>query len=165
MRDRLCTLFFYHKAHKKDFIFRQKSDLTFFTAMGVAAVMASFTLAINSFFKERRARAIGVGMSITGIGSFYTPLLISLLINTYGWRGAVFVLSAICLHSLLGASLLRPAKWYLKYPPSPEEELVALNNYSPKELQESTVTTSSRQNGHFTFLLLLVMFVIFSNIV
>lgn len=89
--------------------------------MGIAAVMAAFTLAINSFFKEKRSRAIGVGMSITGLGAIYMPLLMSALMYAYGWRYAVLILSAICLHSLLAACMLRPAKWYLKEPATAEE--------------------------------------------
>lgn len=117
------------------------------TAMGVSAVMAAFTLAINSFFKEKRGRAIGVGMSLTGLGVINMPLLMSLLITLYGWRGAVFVLAALCLHSFVGGTLLRPAKWYLKDIVPSEEELVPLKS-SLERLQESCMTTSSKQNGN-----------------
>ncbi|XP_004927805.1 monocarboxylate transporter 9 [Bombyx mori] len=110
-------------------------------SMGVASVMAAFTLAINSFFKEKRSRAIGVGMSVTGLGAIYMPLLMSTLIYAYGWRYAVLILSAICLHSLLAACLLRPAKWYLKDPPL-SEELVPLNKETDVELVNGSITSS-----------------------
>ncbi|KAL4714454.1 hypothetical protein ACJJTC_017749 [Scirpophaga incertulas] len=92
-------------------------------SMGVASVMAAFSLAINSFFKEKRGRAIGVGMSITGLGAIYMPLVMSGLLYAFGWRYAVMTLAALCLHSLAAACLLRPAKWYLKYPTITEEEI------------------------------------------
>ncbi|KAJ0179466.1 hypothetical protein K1T71_005178 [Dendrolimus kikuchii] len=95
-------------------------------SMGIAAVMAAFTLAINSFFKETRGRAIGIGMSLTGLGTICMPLLMDLLMQAYGWRYAILILSAICLHSLVAACLLRPAKWYLKDAPL-AEELAPLN--------------------------------------
>ncbi|XP_045520326.1 monocarboxylate transporter 9-like [Pieris brassicae] len=110
-------------------------------SMGVAAVMASFSLAINSFFKEKRGRAIGVGMSITGLGAIYMPLLMSVLMYAYGWRYAVLILGAICLHSLLAACLLRPAKWYLKVNPKTEEEQ-PLNKEVDVELINGSVTPS-----------------------
>lgn len=113
--------------------------------MGVASVMAAFTLAINSFFKEKRSRAIGVGMSVTGLGAIYMPLLMSTLIYAYGWRYAVLILSAICLHSLLAACLLRPAKWYLKDPPL-SEELVPLNKETDVELVNGSITSSLKGN-------------------
>lgn len=111
--------------------------------MGVAAVMAAFTLAINSFFKEKRGRAIGIAMSITGLGTIYMPLVMSSLMYAFGWRYAVLILSALCLHSLLAACLLRPAKWYLKDPPT-IEETVPLNNGADVELVNGSVTTPSK---------------------
>ncbi|XP_049865094.1 monocarboxylate transporter 9-like [Pectinophora gossypiella] len=113
-------------------------------SMGIAAVMAAFALAINSFFKEKRARAIGAAMSLTGLGAILMPLLMSALMSAYGWRYAVLILGAICLHSLVGACLLRPAKWYLKEPVV-EQELEPLNK--DVELINGSVTTSSKANG------------------
>lgn len=119
--------------------------------MGIAAVMAAFSLAINSYFKEKRGRAIGIGMSITGLGAIYMPLLMSVLIYTYGWRYAVLILSAVCLHSLLAACLLRPAKWYLKYPET-TEEMAPLNK--DIELVNGSILTSSKHTGkHFKFII------------
>ncbi|CAG9792114.1 unnamed protein product [Diatraea saccharalis] len=114
-------------------------------SMGVASVMAAFTLAINSFFKEKRGRAIGVGMSITGLGQIYMPLVMSALMYAFGWRYAVLILGALCLHSLVAACLLRPAKWYYKDPPKDEEEL-PLKEQSA-ELINGSVTTSSKHTG------------------
>ncbi|XP_052738138.1 uncharacterized protein LOC112045998 [Bicyclus anynana] len=111
-------------------------------SMGVAAVMAAFSLAINSFFREKRGRAIGVGMSITGLGAIYMPLVMSVLIYNYGWRYAVLILAAICLHSLMAACLLRPAKWYLKDPVI-SEEAVPLNK-ADIELVNGSVTTLAK---------------------
>lgn len=105
--------------------------------------MAAFTLAINSFFKEKRGKAIGLGMSITGLGSIYMPLLMSLLMYTYGWRYAVLILGAICLHSLLAAILLRPAKWYLIDSPK-TEEMIPLNTDTNIELINGDITISSK---------------------
>ncbi|RVE48936.1 hypothetical protein evm_006398 [Chilo suppressalis] len=115
-------------------------------SMGVASVMAAFTLAINSFFKAKRGRAIGVGMSITGLGQIYMPLVMSALMYAFGWRYAVLILAALCLHSLVAACLLRPAKWYYKDPPVIEEE-IPLNKDQSTELVNGSVTTSSKQTG------------------
>lgn len=120
--------------------------------MGVAAVMSAFNLAIHSFFSEKRGRAVGVGMSITGLGAILMPLLMSLLISTYGWRGAVLILSAMCLHSLLSATLLRPAKWYLKDPPATIEEMVPLNKEPVVVEIDDSVSSISKQNGLYCFI-------------
>ncbi|XP_014361817.2 monocarboxylate transporter 9 [Papilio machaon] len=112
-------------------------------SMGVAAVMAAFTLAINSFFREKRGRAIGVGMSITGLGTILMPMLMSALMYSYGWRYAVLILGGLCLHSLSAALLLRPAKWYLIKPPV-LEEMKPLNKENNEELINDSVTISSK---------------------
>ncbi|KPJ01864.1 Monocarboxylate transporter 9 [Papilio xuthus] len=112
-------------------------------SMGVAAVMAAFTLAINSYFKEKRGRAIGVGMSITGLGTILMPMLMSALMYSYGWRYAVLILGGLCLHSFSAALLLRPAKWYLKEPPV-LEEMKPLNKENNEELINGSVTASSK---------------------
>lgn len=108
--------------------------------------MAAFTLAINSFFKEKRGRAIGAGMSITGLGAICMPLIMSALMSAYGWRYAVLILGAICLHSLVAAFLLRPAKWYLKDPPT-TEEMEPLNKDGHIELIDGSSSSASKQNG------------------
>ncbi|XP_013175179.1 PREDICTED: monocarboxylate transporter 9-like [Papilio xuthus] len=112
-------------------------------SMGVAAVMAAFTLAINSYFKEKRGRAIGVGMSITGLGTILMPMLMSALMYSYGWRYAVLILGGLCLHSFSAALLLRPAKWYLKEP-TVLEEMKPLNKENNEELINGSVTASSK---------------------
>lgn len=124
--------------------------------MGIASIMGAFTLAINSFFKEKRGRAIGVSMSITGLGAIYMPLLMSTLLYTYGWRYAVLILSAICLHSLVAACLLRPAKWYLRDPPS-IEEAEPLNREPEVELANGCVTSSSNVVG-MIYIMFLIMY-------
>lgn len=106
--------------------------------------MAAFTLAINSFFKEKRGRAIGAGMSLTGLGAILMPFLMSALLHAYGWRRAVLLLGAICLHSLVAACLLRPAKWYLRDPPT-SEELEPLNKDT--ELINGSTTATAPLNG------------------
>lgn len=119
--------------------------------MGVASVMSAFTLAINSFFKEKRSRAIGVGMSITGLGAILMPLLMSLLMSSFGWRYAVLILGAICLHSLVGALLLRPAKWYWVVPATATaEEMVPLKEREVQLINESLNGSSKNGNNFYS---------------
>lgn len=127
-----------------------KNNASFVTATGVAAVMAAFTLAINSFFKVKRGRAIGVGMSITGLGTILMPIVMSALMYSYGWRYAVLILGGLCFHSLSAALLLRPAKWYLIKPPV-LEEMKPLNKDNQDELINGSVTTSSKLTGEYFF--------------
>lgn len=82
--------------------------------------MSAFSLAINSYFVKNRGKALGLGMSITGLGPILMPQLINVLIMEFEVQGAMMILSAISMHSIMAALLLRPIKWYLK---KPEEDL------------------------------------------
>lgn len=84
------------------------------SAVGVALVMSSFSLAINSYFDKNRGKAMGIGMSITGLGPILMPQLINALMIWFGVQGAVMILSALSMHCIVAALLLRPVKWYLK---------------------------------------------------
>lgn len=41
------------------------------------------------------------------------PQLVRVLLETYGFQGAVLLLSGLALHSAVGATLLQPVKWHL----------------------------------------------------
>jgi MFS family permease len=84
------------------------------SAVGAAALVAAFGLAINSFFRQMRGRAIGVGMALTGVGATFMPLVMSNLLHAFGWRYTILILGALSLHTLVAACLLRPVKWYYK---------------------------------------------------
>ncbi|XP_067000668.2 monocarboxylate transporter 13 isoform X2 [Anabrus simplex] len=76
----------------------------------IPAALSSF----NSYFSERRTRAMAISQTMNGAGSFLMPLLVQLLVENYGFRGAQFLMAAITLHSLLGMMLLRPVEGYMK---------------------------------------------------
>lgn len=46
--------------------------------------MSSFFFALNSYFAEKRGQAMGISMTITGIGPIIFPLIISYLLYFYG---------------------------------------------------------------------------------
>lgn len=77
-------------------------------------VMASFSLALNTYFVEKRGIATGIAMSITGLGPILMPLLVSFLMDSYGVHGSGLILSALTLHSVVAALLLQPIKWHKK---------------------------------------------------
>lgn len=82
--------------------------------MGVGLATAAAFVSLNHYFKKRRGQAVGLSMAGTAIGMLIMPQLVTLLLENYGFRGAVLVLSGLALHSAVGATLLQPAKWHLK---------------------------------------------------
>jgi len=73
---------------------------------------SSFSLALNTYFMERRNKAFGIGVTITGLGPILLPQLVSMLLFTYGTQGCVLIVGGMALHIVAAALLLRPVKWY-----------------------------------------------------
>ena len=95
-------------------------------------------LAINSFFKIKRSQANGRAAFITGIGPILFPLLTSFLLQTYGVKWTVFLLSAIAMNAYVGACLLQPIKWHMKKI-TPEEMKIVVEEDKDNE-EEITVS-------------------------
>ena len=66
--------------------------------MGFGFVFATGVVAVNIYFPSHRT--IIMGLSLTGIaaGSFINPILIRYLQESYSWRGALLIQSALTLH-------------------------------------------------------------------
>lgn len=76
--------------------------------------MSAYSFALNCYFKQNRARAVGYSMTICGIGPIIMPQIFSFLITRFGTTGAVIVISGIAVHLYVSALLLQPIKWHMK---------------------------------------------------
>ncbi|XP_063849173.1 monocarboxylate transporter 14-like isoform X2 [Scylla paramamosain] len=73
-------------------------------------------LILAHYFKKRRGRATACLVAGAGLGHFVSPLVIRLLQEEYGMRGATVVLGGITLHAVVGASVFQPVEWHWKKP-------------------------------------------------
>ena len=64
---------------------------------------------VVEYFERRRALAFGLGVSGVGVGTLIFPPIVEYLEETYGWRGAIMLLGAITLNSLVCSSFFRPS--------------------------------------------------------
>lgn len=71
-------------------------------------------MALNHYFAKKRGQAVGLSMAGTALGMLIMPQLVRILLEEFGFRGAVLLLSGLALHSAVGSTLLQPAKWHLK---------------------------------------------------
>ncbi|XP_038642972.1 monocarboxylate transporter 13-like [Scyliorhinus canicula] len=78
------------------------------TGFGWALVFSPTVSMIAKYFKRRRALATGLAFTGVGVASFFFSPLFQLLIDGYGWRGALQILSAMMLNLCVCAALLRP---------------------------------------------------------
>lgn len=77
------------------------------------ATSAAF-VALNHYFKNKRGQAVGLSMAGTALGMLVMPQLIRILLETFGFTGAILVLSGLALHAAFGSTLLQPVKWHMK---------------------------------------------------
>ncbi|XP_012176466.1 monocarboxylate transporter 12 isoform X1 [Bombus terrestris] len=76
--------------------------------LGTGLAIASAFVALNTFFQKKRGQAVGFSMAGTTLAMMIVPQLIHLLLNSYGFRGAMLMVGGWALHSTIGACLLRP---------------------------------------------------------
>ena len=63
---------------------------------------------VGYYFDKRRALATGIAVCGSGVGGFLFAPLSEVLLQKYHWKGALWIISAICLNGVVFASLLRP---------------------------------------------------------
>lgn len=121
--------------------------------MGMAT--SAFSFALNSYFRKRRNRAVGFAATLTGLGPIVVPQLTSFLLNKYGSKGCVLILSAISLHVIAAGLLLQPIKWHLVDAPpavpaketaATEYEMQPLNTVIPEEDEDKNQDTIEASN-------------------
>ncbi|XP_076252834.1 monocarboxylate transporter 9 isoform X2 [Rhynchophorus ferrugineus] len=93
--------------------------------LGVGLTASATFVALNNYFMKRRGQAIGFSLAGTAFGMMLMPQAVRLLLDTYGFRGAILILGAFALNSLVGSTLLQPAKWHYV----PEEKSVEEGEY------------------------------------
>ncbi|KYN43016.1 Monocarboxylate transporter 2 [Trachymyrmex septentrionalis] len=82
-------------------------------SIGMGTSLSGFSLAINTYFTTKRGRAIGMSVTIWGLGPILMPQIASFLLSFYGVQGTVLILGAYSFHSMIGAMLLQPVKWHM----------------------------------------------------
>lgn len=69
---------------------------------------------MNSYFSKKRGRAVGLALAGTGVGQMVMPNVVRILLESYGFKGATLVLSALALNGVVGAALFHPVEWHMK---------------------------------------------------
>lgn len=82
--------------------------------MGISVSASS--LAINTYFKNKRRKAAGFSWTITGVGPIVLPHLVTFLLSVYGVRGTVFIFAALSLHAFMSALIYQPVQYHAPKP-------------------------------------------------
>lgn len=82
--------------------------------IGVGLATSAAFVALNHYFKHKRGQAVGLSMAGTAMGMLIMPQLVRVLLEAFGFRGAVIMLAGVAFHAIVGSVLLQPAKWHMK---------------------------------------------------
>lgn len=83
----------------------------FIAGISLSCVFTAPIVAVTYYFENRRALATGLTVAGSGIGTFLFAPLIEYLLDEYGWRGALLILSGIMLNLVLCGALIRDLEW------------------------------------------------------
>lgn len=66
----------------------------------------------NAYFVTRRVLMMSIAQALIGLGTMLYPIIVQLLMDLYGFRGAMAVLAAINGHAIFGMLTMHPVKWH-----------------------------------------------------
>lgn len=95
---------------------------------GVGIAASANSLALNTYFKEKRRIATGISWTMTAIGPILIPHIVTVLLAIYGVQGTVLLFSAFSLNAIACALVFQPVRWHTKSV-SDSEELLKENDY------------------------------------
>ncbi|XP_021187334.3 monocarboxylate transporter 2 [Helicoverpa armigera] len=113
--------------------------------LGLGFIQNSSFVAINSYFKLKKSRAVGLANVGTGVGQTLMPHLVRYLLEHYGFRGACLLLSSLSLHGIAGTMLIQPVEWHMKK--VEEEVAIDENLHLLQDKTKDGVRKSSQSNG------------------
>ncbi|XP_061396690.1 monocarboxylate transporter 9-like [Musca vetustissima] len=96
--------------------------------IGRGLTMAANSLAVNTYFKNKRRRATGFTWTITGLGPIIFPYVSTIFLGLYGPQGSILIYSAIALHAFMCSLTLQPVLWHSPKPSKEEERITEENN-------------------------------------
>ncbi|EDV99915.1 uncharacterized protein LOC6565467 isoform X2 [Drosophila grimshawi] len=80
---------------------------------GMGISVSASSLAINTYFQQKRRRAAGFSWTITGLGPIFLPYLVTFLQSVYAVQGTVLIFAANSLHSFVSALIYQPVRYHV----------------------------------------------------
>ncbi|XP_070534475.1 monocarboxylate transporter 12-like [Ptychodera flava] len=80
------------------------------TGIGLGLTYVVYIEIVSLYFNRRFKVAIGLAMAGTGAGQLFFSIVTQTLVDRYGWRGALIILSGIVSHVCVVGALLRPLR-------------------------------------------------------
>lgn len=95
---------------------------------GVGIAASANSLALNTYFKEKRRIATGISWTATALGPIIIPHIVTVLLDSYGVQGTVLLFSGFALNAIACSLIFQPVRWHTKSL-SDTEELLKESEY------------------------------------
>ncbi|XP_035660245.1 monocarboxylate transporter 12-like [Branchiostoma floridae] len=139
------------------------------TGVGFSFMYTPCIIMVGRYFKRRRALANGLGLSGSGVGTFAFPPVFQLLIDSFGWRGSLFIVAGVTLQGCIFGALLRPI--YLKDDVEKRKIVISNGRQIPSRCHRPCLSLcrlldlSLFKNPNFVVIIVSSMLVIFGNFI
>lgn len=90
------------------------SSHTNYLGIGAGINASANSLAVNTYFKEKRRIATGITWTTTALGPIVFPILIAHLLPEYGVQGTVMIFGGIALNAVACSLVFQPVRWHVK---------------------------------------------------
>ncbi|XP_049832016.1 monocarboxylate transporter 1-like [Schistocerca gregaria] len=80
--------------------------------LGSGLVEPSGFLAVKNYFLKKRGSAVGMSTAGGNVSLMVMPYLVWVLLETYGFGGAMLIMSGVSAHGLVGSLLFHPLEWH-----------------------------------------------------
>lgn len=97
---------------------------------GRGLTVSASSLAVNTYFKERRRTATAYQFGVAGLGPICLPYVATFLLDYYGVQGTVLCFAGLSLNTIACSLIYQPVKWHVKKHPQDAE---ASKKLAPRE--------------------------------
>ncbi|XP_073834421.1 uncharacterized protein [Musca autumnalis] len=108
---------------------------------GRGLTVSASSLAVNTFFKERRRTATAYQFGVAGLGPIVLPYVATFLLGMVGVRYTVLFFAGLSLNTIACSLVYQPVLWHVKKPAADAEASKKLNttNYEDDHIITQTV--------------------------
>ncbi|KAM7346809.1 uncharacterized protein ACRADG_006583 isoform 2-T2 [Cochliomyia hominivorax] len=117
---------------------------------GAGITVSASTLAVNTYFKNKRRKASGFSWTITGLGPIILPHVVTLLVRLYGVQGTLFIFAALSLHTFMAALIFQPVQYHAPKPPDEMNRTTSVLVDQPQHLCKYCEMQQKKQTGLFS---------------
>lgn len=78
------------------------------TGLGFGLIYLPAIVSVTTYFEKKRSLATGIAVCGSGLGTFLFAPILTALMENYGWRGSLLIISGLVLNCVIFGAFFRP---------------------------------------------------------